>query len=132
MSQSPLGLKLRPITRAQMKKLKLQEDNDMIACMEDALKSKIEELNGQGKLPKLFTVCSIVKKQLREQLELRVLVLDLMYSRSSSLCDCGFEALVFHWSVEATKFSIEILQSQEVILGRIWIQFNSQRGFISN
>ncbi|KAI5672099.1 hypothetical protein M9H77_12463 [Catharanthus roseus] len=69
MSQSPLDLKLAPITRAQRKKLKLQEDNDMIAYVEDALNSKIEKLDGQGKLPKLFTMCSIVKEQSKEQFE---------------------------------------------------------------
>ncbi|KAI5683018.1 hypothetical protein M9H77_04246 [Catharanthus roseus] len=55
-SQSPLGLKISPITRAQRKKLKLQEDNRMITYIEDVLKSKIEELDGQGKLPKVFTI----------------------------------------------------------------------------
>ncbi|KAI5675862.1 hypothetical protein M9H77_06812 [Catharanthus roseus] len=107
MSQSPLDLKLGPITRAQKKKLKLQEDNNMIAYMEDALKSKIEELDGQGKLPN------------------RVLVLDSIDSRFSSLCDWGFEALVLHWSFEATKSLIEVLQSKEVMFGRVGIQFNN-------
>ncbi|KAI5672100.1 hypothetical protein M9H77_12464 [Catharanthus roseus] len=40
----------------------------MIAHVEDALKSKIKELHGQGKLSKLFTMCSIVKEKSREQL----------------------------------------------------------------
>ncbi|KAI5664191.1 hypothetical protein M9H77_23514 [Catharanthus roseus] len=48
-SQLPLDLKLEPITRAQRKKLKLQEDNEMNAYKEDSLKSKIEEFDGQGK-----------------------------------------------------------------------------------
>ncbi|KAI5664060.1 hypothetical protein M9H77_23383 [Catharanthus roseus] len=61
-SQSPLDLKLASITRAQRKKLKLQGDDDMIAFMEDALKSKVREFEDQGKHPKLFTMCSIVKK----------------------------------------------------------------------
>ncbi|KAI5676009.1 hypothetical protein M9H77_06959 [Catharanthus roseus] len=66
-SQSPLDLKFCPITRAQRKKLKLQEDNDMIAYIEDAFKSKIKEFDGQGKPPKLFTMCSIFKEQSRKK-----------------------------------------------------------------
>ncbi|KAI5667353.1 hypothetical protein M9H77_17206 [Catharanthus roseus] len=62
MSQSPSDLKLGSITRAQRKKLKLQEDNDMNAYMEDALKRKIKQFDGQEIPPKLFTMCSIVKE----------------------------------------------------------------------
>ncbi|KAI5648879.1 hypothetical protein M9H77_34884 [Catharanthus roseus] len=58
-SHSPLDLKLRPMTRARMKKLKLQEDKDIIAYIEDTLKSKVDAFDGQGKLPNLFTMCSI-------------------------------------------------------------------------
>ncbi|KAI5652235.1 hypothetical protein M9H77_29422 [Catharanthus roseus] len=47
------------ISRAQRKNLKLQEDNNMNAHMEDALRSKNEEFDGQGKPPKLFPMCSI-------------------------------------------------------------------------
>ncbi|KAI5648852.1 hypothetical protein M9H77_34857 [Catharanthus roseus] len=53
-NQSPLDLKLGLITRAQRKKLKLQEDNGMNNYMEDVLKDKIEEFDSQGKLP----ICS--------------------------------------------------------------------------
>ncbi|KAI5663909.1 hypothetical protein M9H77_23232 [Catharanthus roseus] len=71
-SQSPLDLKLGLITRAQRKKLKLQEDNGMISYMEETLKSKIEEFGGQGKPPKFFIMCSIVKEQSREQLGVQI------------------------------------------------------------
>ncbi|KAI5650237.1 hypothetical protein M9H77_36242 [Catharanthus roseus] len=134
-SQSPLDLKLGSITSAQMKKLKLQEAHSMISYMEEALKRKIEEL------PKLFTMCSVVNEQSREQIGSRVLILDSIDSRSSALCDWGFEAIVssrfllsiykgvlsLNVGVEATKSLIEVLQSKEVILGRIWIQLNNER-----
>ncbi|KAI5669032.1 hypothetical protein M9H77_18885 [Catharanthus roseus] len=81
------------MTRAQRKKLKLQEDN-MISYVKDALKRKIEELDGQGKLPKLFTMCSIVKEQSREQLGFL----------NGSLVDNNTYC---RGSVEATKSSIE-------------------------
>ncbi|KAI5680958.1 hypothetical protein M9H77_02185 [Catharanthus roseus] len=72
MSQSPLDLRLGPITRAQIKKLKLQEDDGMIAYMEDALKSKVGEFEDQGKHPKLLTMCSIFKEQSKAQLEVNL------------------------------------------------------------
>ncbi|KAI5681221.1 hypothetical protein M9H77_02448 [Catharanthus roseus] len=34
---------------------------------------------------------------------------------------------VFYWSVKAKKSSIEVLQSKEVMLGKIWIQFYNQK-----
>ncbi|KAI5666859.1 hypothetical protein M9H77_16712 [Catharanthus roseus] len=66
-SHSLLDLKLRLMSRAQKKKLKLQENGDMVAYKEDTLKSKIEEFDSQGKLPKLLTMCSTIKAQSREQ-----------------------------------------------------------------
>ncbi|KAI5662711.1 hypothetical protein M9H77_22034 [Catharanthus roseus] len=60
------GKDLDPIQ--QSKEDSHQIDNGMIAYMEDTLKRKIEELDGQGKLPKLFTIYSIIKEQSREQL----------------------------------------------------------------
>ncbi|KAI5664127.1 hypothetical protein M9H77_23450 [Catharanthus roseus] len=44
----------------------------MIAYLEDTLKSKIEEFDGQRKLPKLFTMCSIVKEQPMELLWVKI------------------------------------------------------------
>ncbi|KAI5652456.1 hypothetical protein M9H77_29643 [Catharanthus roseus] len=40
-------------------------DNGMITYEEDALKSKIEDFNGQRKLPKLFVMCLIVKQSIK-------------------------------------------------------------------
>ncbi|KAI5658033.1 hypothetical protein M9H77_26826 [Catharanthus roseus] len=47
MSQSPMELKLGPITRAQRRKLKILKDNGKVAYMEKALKSKLEGFDGQ-------------------------------------------------------------------------------------
>ncbi|KAI5676168.1 hypothetical protein M9H77_07118 [Catharanthus roseus] len=52
-SQASMELKLRPMTRARMKKLQAfnrNKDNGMVAYMEKALKNKFE---GQGKASKL-------------------------------------------------------------------------------
>ncbi|KAI5657077.1 hypothetical protein M9H77_25870 [Catharanthus roseus] len=71
-SQAPIESKLRPITRAWMKKLKAfngNEDNGMVAYIEDALKNKIEGFGDQGKASKLFSICSKSKDHSRNQLE---------------------------------------------------------------
>ncbi|KAI5669030.1 hypothetical protein M9H77_18883 [Catharanthus roseus] len=56
---------------SQRKKLMLQRDDNMIAYMEDTLKSNVGVFEHQGKHPKLFTICSIVNKQSRTQLEMK-------------------------------------------------------------
>ncbi|KAI5669029.1 hypothetical protein M9H77_18882 [Catharanthus roseus] len=56
-SQSPFDLKLGLMTR-----------DNMIAYMEDALKSKVAKFEDQEKHPKLFAMCSIVKEQSRDNL----------------------------------------------------------------
>ncbi|KAI5658491.1 hypothetical protein M9H77_27284 [Catharanthus roseus] len=63
-------LKLGPITRTRMKKLNAsngKEDNDMIAYMEEVLKKKFEEFEGQGKTSKMFSICSINRNYSKEQ-----------------------------------------------------------------
>ncbi|KAI5683017.1 hypothetical protein M9H77_04245 [Catharanthus roseus] len=83
-----------------------KSDNDFqetTAYVEDALKSKIEELDSEGKIPKLFTMCSIVKEKSREQLKVKICYVfernhptadGRVACQSSSLCDCSFEAIV--------------------------------------
>ncbi|KAI5664034.1 hypothetical protein M9H77_23357 [Catharanthus roseus] len=68
MSQSPIEFKLGSITRAQRKKLKIHEDNDMVAYIEEALKIKLEGFEGQEKASKLFSMCSISKDHSRESI----------------------------------------------------------------
>ncbi|KAI5653811.1 hypothetical protein M9H77_30998 [Catharanthus roseus] len=68
MSQSPMEIKLGPITRAQRRKLKTLEDIGIVAYMEEALKSKLEWFEGQERSSKLFFMCSISKEQSREQI----------------------------------------------------------------
>ncbi|KAI5657268.1 hypothetical protein M9H77_26061 [Catharanthus roseus] len=86
MSPSSMEDKQGPTTRAQRKRLKLQEDNQenngMIVHIMEALKSKDGEFEAQEKHPKSFTMSS--------------------------------------------KSSREVLQ-EEVILGRIWIQFKKHK-----
>lgn len=67
---SLIEVKLGQITRAQRKKLKLQEENGMITYMEEGLKSKNEAFEVQEKTSKMFTNCSIIKDQSMEQLEM--------------------------------------------------------------
>ncbi|KAI5663385.1 hypothetical protein M9H77_22708 [Catharanthus roseus] len=43
-------------------------DNNMVTHMEEVLKNKLEEFEGQGKASKLFSICSISKDKLREQI----------------------------------------------------------------
>ncbi|KAI5663921.1 hypothetical protein M9H77_23244 [Catharanthus roseus] len=67
-----MELKLAPITRARMKKLKASNGNEdigMIAYMEEALKNKFGEFGDQGKVSKLFSICLISKDHSRKQLE---------------------------------------------------------------
>ncbi|KAI5677784.1 hypothetical protein M9H77_08734 [Catharanthus roseus] len=104
------------MTRAQRKKLKLHEDNDMIAYKEETLKRKIEEFEGQRKLPKLFKICSIVKEQSREQFgppychgRLAAIVTDRFLLASLGRQD------PYCRRIEATKSSIEILHSKEAL-----------------
>ncbi|KAI5653061.1 hypothetical protein M9H77_30248 [Catharanthus roseus] len=92
-----------------MKKLKLQEDNDMITYLEDTLKSKIEEFDGQGKPPKLLTSAGTLGKASH-----------LLLKISSTL-----PSPVFDWSVEATKSSKEVLH-EGGDLGKVWNQFYLQ------
>ncbi|KAI5677505.1 hypothetical protein M9H77_08455 [Catharanthus roseus] len=56
------------MARAQRKKLKLQEDNGMLGYMMEALKSKVDEFEGQGEHLKLVTMFTIIEEQLRNQL----------------------------------------------------------------
>ncbi|KAI5672391.1 hypothetical protein M9H77_12755 [Catharanthus roseus] len=115
-SPSWMEVKLGPITRAQRNKLKLQEDNGMLAYIMEALKSKVHEFEDQGKHPKASaTVAGRTLPALLglgnlpstddESMELncssqflllidsRVCVLDSIDFRSSILCDWGFENL---------------------------------------
>ncbi|KAI5672852.1 hypothetical protein M9H77_13216 [Catharanthus roseus] len=55
-------------TSARLMKLKTLEDNNMNVYMMEALKSKVDEFEDQGKHPKLFTMCSIIKGQSRKQI----------------------------------------------------------------
>ncbi|KAI5667415.1 hypothetical protein M9H77_17268 [Catharanthus roseus] len=64
-----MEVKLGPITIAQRRKFKALKDNDMIAFMEEALKSKLEGFEGQERASKLFLKCSIGMDQTREQIE---------------------------------------------------------------
>lgn len=66
MSPSPMVAKLAPMTRAERKKLKLQENNDMLVYMMEALRRKFDELEDRGKNLKLFTMC--VKDQSKKQI----------------------------------------------------------------
>lgn len=70
--------------RAPRKKLKLHEDNHIISYKEDALKSKVDEFQDQGKHFKLFTMCSIITEQLRAQL---VMGIWLSVSKNTSYAD---------------------------------------------
>ncbi|KAI5681841.1 hypothetical protein M9H77_03069 [Catharanthus roseus] len=63
MSPSFKELKLGQMTRSKRKKVQLQEDNDVIACIIEALKNKEGEFEGHGKHSKLFTKYSIDKEQ---------------------------------------------------------------------
>ncbi|KAI5671397.1 hypothetical protein M9H77_11761 [Catharanthus roseus] len=63
-----MDMKNRPITRAQRSKLKAIEDNGMVAYLEEALKSKLEGYEGQERVSKLFSKCSISKDQTREKI----------------------------------------------------------------
>ncbi|KAI5673568.1 hypothetical protein M9H77_13932 [Catharanthus roseus] len=66
-----MDIKLRPLNKAWAKKLKIHDINetiDMVAYMEEALKIKIEGLEGQEKGSKLFSICSISKDPSREQI----------------------------------------------------------------
>ncbi|KAI5662013.1 hypothetical protein M9H77_21336 [Catharanthus roseus] len=59
-----MKLKFGLLTRAQIKKLKIHDadiDNGMVAYMEEALKNKLEGFEDQGKVSKLFSICSISK-----------------------------------------------------------------------
>ncbi|KAI5663546.1 hypothetical protein M9H77_22869 [Catharanthus roseus] len=64
-----MEVKLGPITRAQRKKLKIHEDNGMVAYVEEALKRKLEEFEGQERASKLFSMCSISKDRSKNKLE---------------------------------------------------------------
>ncbi|KAI5650409.1 hypothetical protein M9H77_36414 [Catharanthus roseus] len=95
-----------PITRAQRKKLKALEDNDMVAYLEVGLKSNLEgshpTTNGSPPLP---TSVGFWTKRLwsaQPTTTERVLPLNVGFMSLRSL-------KVFHWSVEATKSSIEVL-----------------------
>ncbi|KAI5676583.1 hypothetical protein M9H77_07533 [Catharanthus roseus] len=93
-----MELKLGPITKAWIKKLKASfgiGDSGMVSYIEEALKNKFEEFQGQVKTSKLFTIYSISKDYSREKL--------------------GVE----NW--------LKVLQSKEVILERIWNQFYNQK-----
>ncbi|KAI5675822.1 hypothetical protein M9H77_06772 [Catharanthus roseus] len=54
MSRLSMEVKLGPMTRAQRKKLNLQEDNDMLAYMMEALRSKVDKSNQRNKLGKIL------------------------------------------------------------------------------
>ncbi|KAI5681866.1 hypothetical protein M9H77_03094 [Catharanthus roseus] len=67
-----MELKLGPITRVRMKKLKASngnEDNGMVTYMEESLKNRFERFGDQGEASKLFSICSISKDHYRKQLE---------------------------------------------------------------
>ncbi|KAI5671545.1 hypothetical protein M9H77_11909 [Catharanthus roseus] len=63
-----MKVKNGPITRAQRRKIKMLEDNGMVAFFEEALKSKLQGFEGQERATKLFSMCSISKDQSREQI----------------------------------------------------------------
>ncbi|KAI5653886.1 hypothetical protein M9H77_31073 [Catharanthus roseus] len=68
-----MEVKLGPMTRGQRKKFKHQEDNGMLASyMMEALKSKGDEFEDEEKHPKLFTMCTIIKEQSRNQLGVKM------------------------------------------------------------
>ncbi|KAI5652243.1 hypothetical protein M9H77_29430 [Catharanthus roseus] len=139
MSPSSIEVRQGPMTRAQRKKLKLQEDNGMIAYIMEALKRKFDEFEDQGKHPKLFTMCSIVKEQSRKHLG-KDIAKNWLGTRVGTLLSATGSPLPlpigFCWgnawssttyrSRKSYKSSIEVLH-EEVILGRIWIQFNKQK-----
>lgn len=60
-----MKLKIGPITRAQRKRLKLQEDNGMILYLKEALKN-LEGFESQEKVSKLFSIYLISKYYSRE------------------------------------------------------------------
>ncbi|KAI5667945.1 hypothetical protein M9H77_17798 [Catharanthus roseus] len=68
-SQAPLKLKLGPLTRARMKKLKIHDanvDNRLVVYMEEALKNKLEGFEDKGKASKFLSICKITKDHSRE------------------------------------------------------------------
>ncbi|KAI5681215.1 hypothetical protein M9H77_02442 [Catharanthus roseus] len=60
---------IRPIARAQKRKLKALEDNGMAAYLEEAFKIKLERFEGQERVSKLFSKCSISNDETRETVE---------------------------------------------------------------
>ncbi|KAI5649471.1 hypothetical protein M9H77_35476 [Catharanthus roseus] len=98
-------------TSTMLKKLKAFENNSMIVYIMEALKRKVDEFELQGKHPMLFTMCSIFCLRCFWRGELG----DRLPTAHGSLLEYG-----------SFKSSIEVLQ-EEVILGRIWIQFNKHK-----
>ncbi|KAI5677049.1 hypothetical protein M9H77_07999 [Catharanthus roseus] len=104
-----MELKSGQITRAQRKKLKIHEDNGIVAYMEEALKIKLKGFEGHERASKLFCICLISKDQTTlpspvgfwtrrlwsSQPTVDVfLFFDSIDLRSSRLCSWGFEDLV--------------------------------------
>ncbi|KAI5649467.1 hypothetical protein M9H77_35472 [Catharanthus roseus] len=91
------SLMLTLMTRAQRKKLKLTEDNDMMSYMEDP--------------SKLFTMCSMIMEQSREQLGVKLAKFLKGATQPPMVAPC---------------LLLPVLHD-EVILGRIWIQINKKK-----
>ncbi|KAI5676638.1 hypothetical protein M9H77_07588 [Catharanthus roseus] len=88
----------------------------MISYKEDALKSKVDEFQDQGKHFKLFTMCSIITEQLRAQL---VMGIWLSVSKNTSYADNRAtlsiaDRLLFSIGV-TNKSSIEVLHEESFL-----------------
>ncbi|KAI5650139.1 hypothetical protein M9H77_36144 [Catharanthus roseus] len=76
---------LGPVTRSQRKKAQIQEDNEMLVCMMEALNNKDGEFEYEESMELNYSF------QFLLLIEPRVCVLDSINSRSSILCVWGFE-----------------------------------------
>ncbi|KAI5663362.1 hypothetical protein M9H77_22685 [Catharanthus roseus] len=140
-------LKLGPITRTLMKKLKASngnEDNVMVAYMEEALKNKFEELKAKER----HLSCSQFAQLVRIIQGNDLMVKMAKYRRKGSLPPMvalslpslvGFCRVLFGrfhtycrrssncvMMVLRPLFPQEVLQEKEVILGKVWNQIYNQ------
>ncbi|KAI5668630.1 hypothetical protein M9H77_18483 [Catharanthus roseus] len=100
-----------PITRAQRKKLKIHEDNGMVAYMEEALKSKLQGTKQGNKLEE-----KLAKYLVETTLPPAVAPGSTVASRL--LDGQALKTTTYCRHVEATKFSIKVLH-QGVNLGKV-------------
>ncbi|KAI5680945.1 hypothetical protein M9H77_02172 [Catharanthus roseus] len=61
--------KLGPMTRSQRKKVQLQEVNEMLVCIMEALKSKDGEFEAQGSIPSCFPSTQLMRSNQGTNLE---------------------------------------------------------------